>query len=175
MEESRLTVLYEDGVHTSPNGTKFKLVRVLCSCGTEKTVRVNDMKRRDRPTVSCGCHLREIQKSARPPVNHKHGRAARSSRDYLYHAWEAIKQRCYNPRDKYFHCYGGRGISLWNAWVNNPAGFCEEVLASIGARPAGMSLDRINNNRNYEPGNLRWATAKQQSDNRRPRSEWTPR
>jgi hypothetical protein len=74
--------------------------------------------------------------------------------------------RCRNPNDKKYEDYGGRGISVCERWENSFADF----LADMGERPSEKhTLDRINNDGNYEPGNCRWATSKQQNNNRRPR------
>lgn len=82
-----------------------------------------------------------------------------------YHAWEAMKQRCSNPNYAFYHNYGGRGIAVCDRWLH-----CfENFLADMGPRPDGrQSLDRVNNDGNYEPGNCRWATWSEQMHNRRP-------
>jgi len=82
------------------------------------------------------------------------------------------KQRCNNPKCKDYHKYGGRGIKVCDAWNgDDPAPFINYILETIGPKPKGKSLDRINNAGNYEPGNLRWATPLEQSLNSRPRIE----
>lgn len=84
-----------------------------------------------------------------------------------YRAWGNMKTRCVNPNDaKRFARYGGRGIAIDPEWMEDFAAF----LAHIGPRPsAGMSVDRIDNERGYEPGNVRWATALEQRLNQRTR------
>ena len=88
------------------------------------------------------------------------GRKVKSS---TYVTWEHMKQRCHNPRADFFPHYGGRGIVVCEAWRRSFAAF----LADMGERPPGKTLDRVDVNGNYEPGNCRWATNAEQSLNRR--------
>ena len=80
-----------------------------------------------------------------------------------YETWHAMIQRCTNPRASNWGYYGGRGITVCDRWLHS----FENFLADMGMRPADLSLDRIDNDGNYEPGNCRWATAVEQSQNRR--------
>lgn len=84
---------------------------------------------------------------------------------YLYGTWESIKQRCYNKNHQNYNRYGGRGIKLYDDWHKFGA-FVEYIIANLGDRPEGSTLDRIDNSKGYEPDNIRWATRKQQSANR---------
>lgn len=91
----------------------------------------------------------------------------------VYKKWDAIKQRCFNPNEVAFRDYGGRGITLCDEWVNDPKSFIEYVIDLPNAMEQGMSLDRINNDGDYEPGNLRWTDHHTQAANKRRRNSIT--
>lgn len=126
-----------------------------CECGTERPVDVYSL--RDGKTKSCGCLESEL-KGAR---FRKHGGYESTE----YSTWVHMTQRCYNPRNDYYPIYGGRGISVCAEWRNDFAAF----LDYVGPKPTPRhSLDRFpNQNGNYEPGNVRWATPEQQNRNLR--------
>jgi hypothetical protein len=97
-------------------------------------------------------------------ANLKHGNARVGKLSTTYRVWAGAKARCFIPTGKSFKNYGGRGITMCEEWRNSFDAF----LRDMGERPKGLSLDRINNDGNYEPGNCRWATRYEQTHNRRP-------
>lgn len=127
---------------------------VQCECGTIKTVIGSNLGH----TRSCGCLQRELAKAQF--TTHSHGSTRARSREYG--SWRAMKDRCLCPSNVNFANYGALGITICERWVNSFGSF----LADMGPRPPRTSLDRINGKGNYEPGNCRWATPKQQTDNR---------
>lgn len=94
-----------------------------------------------------------------------------------YTTWKGMKNRCLNPRSPLYRHYGGRGIAVCERWQRSFEAFLDDMgRAPRGRRPSGhpkYSIDRINNDGNYEPGNCRWATWKQQAQNRRKRNRAT--
>ncbi len=127
-----------------------------CDCGASFETSPN--KVRTGNTLSCGC-LRIEKATALAVGRSTHG--AKGTKEYR--VWAAMRDRCYRSKHRFFARYGGRGITICERWATFPA-----FLEDMGPAPSGnrISLDRIDNDGNYEPGNCRWATTAQQSVNR---------
>lgn len=139
-------------------------VRCKCDCGTEKVVLIYNLKNGN--TTSCGCLSREKTAERSKHLGALMGDANRThgfARTPTYVSWCDAKKRCYNPKNKRYAEYGGRGIGMCDDWRTS----FENFLQCIGPRPEGMTLERLDVNKGYEPGNCIWATAAQQAQNTR--------
>lgn len=152
---ARLLVLSR-AVKSSGHHVKW---RCRCDCGKIKIVAGSDLTTGN--TKSCGCLRREV--TANKSITHGHRIGRNTTPEYQ--SWVHAKERCNNNKHKRYKDYGGRGISMCKKWADD----FESFLTDMGPRPKGTSLDRINNDGDYEPTNCRWATRKVQNNNKRRR------
>ena len=155
----RLTIKGKTDPHTYPSGRKRFKWECLCECGNITYALSSSLG--SGATTSCGCLLTEVLNER----NTTHGLANHP----LYSTWINMIQRCYSENNKDYHHYGDRGIKVQQSWRDSPQVFFNYLLNTLGPRPEGMTMDRINNDGHYEEDNLRWATAKQQNNNTRRR------
>lgn len=143
----RLAVLKRDGLRSKSGSVMWSC---WCDCGVVKSVSRSNLL--GGSTVSCGCYRREINPD-------------RPSKHPLWNIWIGMIRRCHDPREPAYSRYGEKGVSVCPQWRQSFPRFCEDV----GPRPSTEhSLDRYpDNGGNYEPGNVRWATAFEQNRNRR--------
>ena len=135
--------------------------KLKCDCGNIIVSSTGNLS--NGHTKSCGCLRQEIQRD-----NIRHGATRRDTPIWTeYRIYTNMKTRCYNPKNKFFNRYGGRGIIMCDRWLEkNGEGF-KNFLVDMGRRPSmELSIDRINNDGNYELSNCRWATQLEQIHNR---------
>lgn len=167
----KFTILaYDPQGRTLSESALDRLVKVQCDCGTIKIVSRAGLNR--HPDKGCGDRAKHDY--PKPPA-YRHGMATHE----LYPTWHSMIVRCENPRTVGYRHYGARGIKVCERW-HDPAAFIADIEREIGPRPEGCfprgvhrlhrwSLDRIDSDGNYEPGNVRWATKAEQAANQRPR------
>ena len=133
-------------------GTNRKMSVCLCSCG--KTRHIPTYSLLSGRSKSCGCQRR----------NHVTHGATSGGASTEYRSWQRMKQRCYDPNTTGYEAWGGRGITVCPLWRDS----FESFLSDMGAKPKGrFSIERVDNDGNYEPDNCYWATARQQARNTR--------
>jgi hypothetical protein len=133
------------------NKHKKSMWKCRCDCGKEVIVLGSHLV--SGHTVSCGKHAKFV----------KHGQRHTK----LYKVWLSMKNRCNNTADCKYNLYGGRGIRVCEEWQSDFQAYHDYVSSLPHYGEKGYSLDRIDNDGNYEPGNVRWATQKEQSNNKR--------
>lgn len=164
LKVGRLTVLRRaEGIRR-----KYAMWECVCKCGKTKILPSSSLSatKNKRVTRSCGClaieagkRLAEINKLNPSILTHGECRGRKTSREY--NVWAGMKDRCNNPKNQRYELYGGRGIFVCKSWEK-----FENFLSDMGRCPKDFSLDRINNDGNYEPSNCRWASTSMQMKNR---------
>lgn len=148
-----------------PNRTSLRAAQLLCDCGNEYVSALQALvgkRPENQRTRSCGCLRREHQIAAAT----RHGLSRRGNEHYLSSTWENMIGRCETPSHTGYKYWGGRGIKVCDRWHDLEL-FVLDIETLLGSRPDNHTLDRINNDGNYEPGNVRWATQSEQVKNSR--------
>jgi hypothetical protein len=128
------------------------LVLVQCDCGKRLKIPRHYLLRKPNPKTHCGCQRKEINSYTYNPE---------------YKVWKQMIKRCTDPKHISYKHYGAQGVKVHPTWLDPQTGFTQFVK-DVGPRPhPKMTLDRIDPFKNYEPGNVRWATAKEQAQNKR--------
>ncbi len=139
---------------TSKSKKRKRYCKCICDCGKEFETTYDNVKA--GIVNSCGC-----KKSIGRPITHN------LTKHPHYKRWVSMNLRCNNPKDQGYHNYGARGITVCPEWQDVPNKYVEYVSKLPNAGKPGYSIDRIDNNGNYEPGNIKWSTTHEQNSNMR--------
>lgn len=156
-------IVIESEIPRAVNDCSHRRARLRCDCGTVYTATISSLQTRTAGTAntrSCGCLVRDNGVRL-GKAKQKHGLCD----SQIYHTWNTMMRRCYTITNSKYHRYGGRGIVVCAQW-HDVRVFASDIARLLGDRPNGYSLDRIENDGNYTPNNVRWASAKTQSANR---------
>lgn len=156
-------------VRQSSGGKEIRALELTCDCGNVYTALLHNVLQ--GRSQSCGCLRRDLVVTGNQTLEARSrtrlGTPTHGLRSHpLYRTWSNMKERCENPANKGYFWYGQRGIAICERW-HDVRLFIGDIEREIGPRPPGLTLDRRNNNGNYEPGNVRWATRSQQVRNSR--------
>jgi len=154
----RLLVIKEQMPVYSSTKKMIRIFNCRCTCGNTTNVRLSNL--RNGSIKSCGCLAKEVVSKRAS----KHRQARDNNRTSEYTCWLNMKQRCTNPKSISWKYYGNRGIIMCNRWFNS----FENFYTDLGTKPSPKhSIDRINNEGNYEPTNCKWSTNSEQMSNQR--------